>query len=215
MDHVDQASAQIHGLGSGQSGARACVSHRCCRESQSPAQSPATRPEYLTSPRHLPRAGCGRRPASAPAPRAAADRGCPRDHSDQHRAPTVPAQPAARVERVPQPVADEVERQHAQRHRRGREEHQVRRLEQVRARIVQHRPPGGRRRLHAQPQEAQRGLRQYRRSPCPRQPAPAAAAQCWAGCGASSGAGRSRPDRAACTNSRSFTLITCARTSRA
>ena len=70
--------------------------------------------------------------------------------------------PRPRIEIVPQPVADEVERQHRQHDCRGREEHKVRRVKQVRPRVIEHRTPARRRRRHAQSQKAHRRFRQDR-----------------------------------------------------
>ncbi len=58
------------------------------------------------------------------------------DHADSHLQPQF--QPCARVELVAHRVAQEVESQHSARNSRGREEHKVRRIEQMQARVVEH-----------------------------------------------------------------------------
>ncbi len=58
------------------------------------------------------------------------------DHADSHLQPQF--QPCARVELVAHRVAQEVESQHGARNSRGREEHKVRRIEQMQAGVVEH-----------------------------------------------------------------------------
>src|ERR1035437_5104505 len=54
--------------------------------------------------------------------------------------------PRSWVQQVAQRIADKVEGQHREHHRHGREEHEMRSVEQVRASVVEHRSPtrGGR-----------------------------------------------------------------------
>ena len=66
------------------------------------------------------------------------------------------SEPRVRVGKIAQAVAEEIEAEHQQRDREPGKDRQVRRVEQVRAAAVQHRPPARRRRLHAEPEKTQR-----------------------------------------------------------
>ena len=66
--------------------------------------------------------------------------------------------PPPRIQRVAQPVADQVERQHDQEDRQAGKHREPRRLRQEALRRVQHRAPGRRRRLLAQTEERQARL---------------------------------------------------------
>ena len=63
-----------------------------------------------------------------------------------------------RVQVVPQRIAEEVEAQHGQRHGESREEHEMGRVEEVGARVVEHRAPAWRGSGDAEPEERQRGF---------------------------------------------------------
>src|ERR1700761_1269720 len=64
----------------------------------------------------------------------------------------------ARIEVITQRIADEVEAEHGEGHGQGREEHEVRRVEEMRTRVVEHRSPAWRGRWDAQAEEAERSL---------------------------------------------------------
>src|SRR5919201_353023 len=68
------------------------------------------------------------------------------------------------IERVAQPVAEEVEREHDDRDREPRIHREQRRREHVLLRALEHVPPRGERGLHAETEVAQRRLGEDRES---------------------------------------------------
>ena len=66
----------------------------------------------------------------------------------------------ARIEIVPQRIANKIERKHGQHDRQGGKDYEMRRVKQVRAAIVQHRAPACRRWRHTQAEEAHGGFGQ-------------------------------------------------------
>src|SRR5450631_3360004 len=66
--------------------------------------------------------------------------------------------PRAGIKKIAQGIPNKIKREHCQHHRDGWKDYQMRRVEQMRAAIIQHCSPRGRRRWHAKSQETHGGF---------------------------------------------------------
>src|SRR5579863_650330 len=67
-----------------------------------------------------------------------------------------------RIEIITQRVANKVEREYGEHYRQRRKKHKMRRIEQMRAPIVEHGPPARGRRRYAKSEKAHGGIRENR-----------------------------------------------------
>src|SRR5450432_179764 len=68
--------------------------------------------------------------------------------------------PGPGIEQIAESIADEIERQHRQHNRSGREQDQMRRVQEMNSGVVEHRAPARRRRRYAEAEETHGSLRQ-------------------------------------------------------